>query len=488
MKDEARERGERFNHEWTRRCTNFYVVEAGGIGLDGGMMKLRNGLIGLFACGFSLLGISSMPAGIELEDGDTFVFLGDSITHQCLYTQYIENFFYTRYPERRIHFHNSGVSGDKAGDALARFEEDVAAFKPKYVSVLLGMNDGTYADYDSEIFGIYEKGMTEILDRIEGMDAEPVLMTPTMFDHYQLAIRMQDPTYRFKDRERSPNYNALMAFYGAWVREQAIQRRRPFVNLWGPLNDLTVEMREAEPGFTFITDSIHPVPGGQFVMAFSVLSQLTPERKAVSSIAIVRKGEKWIAGKASGVSDLEGGADGISFTHTAVALPWVVPEAASEADLRHGMEPSARMAYELTKAGHKMSNERMKVAGLTPGSYEVTIDGKSIGKAVSHVQLGTKIELQANENTPQFQQALKVAMLNRERNDKAVRPLRDLWGRMKGARRKLAAGGDEAGFETAVAALRPQIADMIALAKDYEDKIYAANQPVPRKYVVRKVK
>ena len=56
---------------------------------------------------------------IELEDGDTLVFCGDSITHQCLYSQYVETFFYTRYPERRIRFHNASVGGDRVGDALA---------------------------------------------------------------------------------------------------------------------------------------------------------------------------------------------------------------------------------------------------------------------------------------------------------------------------------------------------------------------------------
>ncbi len=65
---------------------------------------------------------------IELNDGDTLVFLGDSITHQCLYTQYVEDYFYTRYPDRRIRFHNAGVSGDKATHALRLFDRDVAAF------------------------------------------------------------------------------------------------------------------------------------------------------------------------------------------------------------------------------------------------------------------------------------------------------------------------------------------------------------------------
>src|SRR5262249_30325371 len=93
---------------------------------------------------------------INLKDGDTLVFLGDSITHQCLYTQYIEDFFYTRYPKLHIHFHNSGVGGDRAKDALTRFDEDVAKYKPNYVTILLGMNDGSYRDFDKAVFDTYQ--------------------------------------------------------------------------------------------------------------------------------------------------------------------------------------------------------------------------------------------------------------------------------------------------------------------------------------------
>src|SRR6187399_1959688 len=82
--------------------------------------------------------------GLGLKDGDRFIFIGDSITHQCLYTQFVENFYYTRNPEKRLHFRNAGVSGDKAQDALNRFDEDIASFKPTIATILLGMNDGTY--------------------------------------------------------------------------------------------------------------------------------------------------------------------------------------------------------------------------------------------------------------------------------------------------------------------------------------------------------
>lgn len=149
---------------------------------------------------------------IELDSGDTLVFCGDSITHQCLYTQYVEDFFYTRYPERKIRFHNAGIGGDKAFDALMRFDRDIAAYKPKYVTVLLGMNDGTYANFDQAVFDTYERDMTELLDKLEGIteghriytdlvaqavrqmakDARPVdhgpkLKTAFVDDHWQAA-------------------------------------------------------------------------------------------------------------------------------------------------------------------------------------------------------------------------------------------------------------------------------------------------------------
>ena len=64
------------------------------------------------------------PPPVELSDGDSFVFIGDSITHQCLYTQYVEDYFYTRYPGKRIHFRNAGVGGDTAHQVLVRFDNE----------------------------------------------------------------------------------------------------------------------------------------------------------------------------------------------------------------------------------------------------------------------------------------------------------------------------------------------------------------------------
>lgn len=422
---------------------------------------------------------------LQLQDDDTLVFLGDSITHQCLYTQYIEDFFYTRYPDRRIHFHNAGVSGDKAGDALARFKDDVAAFTPTAVTLLLGMNDGQYEPFSAETFQTYRDGMDELLDEIEALGAQPIALSPTMFDHHQLALRQKDPSFRFKDRSFDGNYNSLMAFYGAWLRETSGKEHIPFVNLWGPLNDLSFAARSAQPDFSVVEDSIHPGAAGQFVMAFSTLFASQPERKAVSSIGIIKRGKKWVAGKNSGITDIQASEDGkeISFTFLAKSLPWVVPGESSSYDLKWGKSAPASLGYEMTNAGHKLSNERIRVTGLQPGIYELSIDGAVIG-TFNDVALGSKVELQKYLNTPQSQQALQVAQLNRKRNDEAVRPSRDLWSKIKGIRRK----GDTALFETEYPKLKAQIDELNAKADELQEQIYQIAQPKPRSYRLKWIK
>src|SRR5262245_30057915 len=76
-----------------------------------------------------------------LSEGDTWVMGGDSITAQHLHSNYFEAFCYARYPKLAFRFRNSGVGGDTIPSLLARFDWDVAAWKPTVVSVELGMND-----------------------------------------------------------------------------------------------------------------------------------------------------------------------------------------------------------------------------------------------------------------------------------------------------------------------------------------------------------
>lgn len=421
----------------------------------------------------------SMPAKIDLQDGDTFVFLGDSITHQRLYTQYVEDFFYQRFPDRRINFHNAGVGGAKAWDALARVSRDVLQYKPRYVSVLLGMNDGSYQPFNADVFATYSKDMTELVGKLREGGAIPILMSPTMFDSRAARLNPR--------RKREPamlaEYNGVLAYYGRWLQEQAVENGFSYVDMFGLLNDLTVEAREKDPAFTLIKDAIHPDPPGQVVMAFAMIDDLGL-RKGLSSIRIQPsvKGMKASAsgGKVEGLRSADGT---IEFNWTANALPWVLP-------------PEAQIGVDMLHLGHKATSEALSVNGLASGKYDLLIDDVAVG-TYTDVQLARRVELQGNAKTPQYQQALEVAMLNKQKNEGPVKQLRDGWRTFQQwARRSrdLASQPNNQELVAAVAKNQKRLASLEenikaaeAGAKEIEDKIYKVNQPVTRHYVLRKV-
>lgn len=419
-------------------------------------------------------GFKPIVGKFELSDGDSVVFLGDSITHQCLYTQYVEDYFYTRHPEMRIDFHNAGVGGAQALDALDRFDRDVAAYKPKYVTILLGMNDGHYIPFDQATMDLYHAGMTELLKRIDAIGATPVLMTPTMYDSRAARVSRPDTP-----EARLEFYNSVLAYFGSWLREQALTNGYGFVDMYGPLNDITFDQRKSNPDFTMIKDAVHPGAAGQLVMAVAILDDMQVE-KLVSAINvnIDSKGTVKADMKNGELSDVKVLDDGIEFTAHAKSLPLVIPEEAAE-------------GVKLTKLGHRFGRETVEIHGLPEGKYKLTIDGEDCGTYTSQ-RLERHIELQENPTTPQYKQSAEVAAINKERNDGPVHELRLVWSHFQQYSRQLrslASNPENAETKEAVSKAEIQLGDLEkrvkeaeAKAKALEDKIFEINKPKAHVY------
>jgi len=403
------------------------------------------------------------PKGLNLQDGDRFIFIGDSITHQCLYTQYVENFYFTRYPDRRIHFRNAGVSGDRAADVLARFDDDIARFKPTVATVLLGMNDGSYKDFDAETFATYQRDMTAMLDKLDALKCRVFLMGPTMFDHQAWDKRiLENPDYA-KGRNVT-GYNAVLGYYSGWLRETARQRGYGYIDLWASLNNLTEEGRKTDPHFTLIADAIHPDAPGQLAMAHTMLDTFDEPRTVSSITASVGKNQWQLRSKTATLGQPEGTVgQTLSFDLLPTALPWVVGE-------------EAAAGYQMTRAGHTLSQEAYAISGFKPGAYELLMNGQSVGQW-THSAFSRHIEIQEDPDSLTQQQAAQVADLNKQRNDEAIRPLRNLYGQRKGRLRAAQTPEKQAEFETWLTEFQKQQAELEAKAKAFEDQIHQANQP-----------
>src|SRR5262245_7351583 len=129
----------------------------------------------------------------------TWVFTGDSITHGALHTRgwrsYPEHFAErVRWELRRVRdiVINTGISGDRTGGLLADLDWRVLRFKPDVVSVMLGMNDCSAGPGGRDTF---RKNLTEIVTRIQGADAIPLLNTPNTIYVKNAANRADLPAY-----------------------------------------------------------------------------------------------------------------------------------------------------------------------------------------------------------------------------------------------------------------------------------------------------
>src|SRR5437773_9994489 len=107
-------------------------------------MTVRN-LRGLLAVSiFLALAPAASAQTFFLKKGDVVVVMGDSITEQRLYSNYLEIWSQTRFPSYNLVFRNVGIGGDSSGGGNGRFKRDVLPHKPTVLTVDFGMNDGGY--------------------------------------------------------------------------------------------------------------------------------------------------------------------------------------------------------------------------------------------------------------------------------------------------------------------------------------------------------
>jgi hypothetical protein len=145
----------------------------------------------------------------------------------------------------------------------------------------------------------------------------------------------------------------------------------------------------------------------------------------------------------------------------------------------------------LANLGHELGEESMEVHGLAKGRYTLLIDGQPVGDYAS-TQLEKGIDLQDNPKTPQYQQALAVALLNKQRNEGPIDALRNEWWNYQDyvdARRDVQEHPDNSLFQDALSKASAQISGMKervaqddAAAQIIEDHIYEINKPVVRRY------
>ena len=302
-----------------------------------------------------------------LKKGDVVVVMGDSITEQRLYSNYLELWSQTRFPSYNLVFRNVGIGGDRSTGGNGRFKRDVLPFKPTVLTVDFGMNDGNYwwvgkmagkktiaqADIDAA-YGTYMKGLQGIADQAKAANIRVAWVTPQPVEN-----NPGDP---------NEMYNPTLGRFSDGVKEIAKKNDGLFADQFHPYWAVIHKAREAgEKGRITGGDAVHPGPPGQALMAASILKALGFP-KLVSSVDVtVGPNLVGAVGQNCGAfSDVKSLAGGVSFKRQDLALPFF-PE-------------QAKSLLKWTPLLEEMNDYGLKVTGLRAGKYDVKLEGKKVAE------------------------------------------------------------------------------------------------------------
>jgi len=202
---------------------------------------------------------------MRFEPGQTILFIGDSITdcdrrgaaapYGNGYMRLVRDLLLARYPDYGLRFVNRGVSGDTTRHLAARWERDVIAERPDWLTVLIGINDVWRAfgsdRHEAVPLAQYTATLRRLLDRTRAATAARlILMEPYMIE--------PDPAQPMRRQ---------MDAYGAAVRHLAAEYQAVLVRTQAAFD---AALHQTTPA-AWADDQIHPNGPGHAVIALAFL-------------------------------------------------------------------------------------------------------------------------------------------------------------------------------------------------------------------------
>jgi lysophospholipase L1-like esterase len=325
-------------------------------------MRMMRHLIALAALGLGSLAPESASAGFALRDGDTVVFLGDSITAARTYGKIVENYTLLRYPERRVGFINSGWGGDTAAGGLKRLDRDVFARGATVLIVAYGVNDigwGLKADEEHE--RIYLDAIRDIVDRCKKRTVRVFVCSA--------AITAEDPD------QAEGGFLQGMCDEGMAVARQegegAIDVQRVMRKIQRRVRAAAEAAKsEKDKPTLHAADGVHLNDLGQLAMAFAILKGLGAPAD-VSSVTVDAGGPRLVEATGCRVMNLTGDAGELVFDGLDEGLP-----------VNFGV--FGALQFRFVPVREELNRYLLAVKGLPEGRYEILSDGRPLGAFPAH--------------------------------------------------------------------------------------------------------
>jgi len=409
---------------------------------------------------------ASRAAEFPLKDGDVWVMAGDSITAQHLHSNYFEAFCYARYPNLKFSFRNSGVGGHTIPSTLARFDYDIAAWKPTVVSVELGMNDkgGTATEK-------FVANMGTMVERIRGIKARPVILSASPVNNGETMAKLGG-------NQRLHEYAAALQDYAAKENIPYSDQFHALIDLWGankPKENLANAVASLKPVAAddsvagvdhlraFLSaqeknpakpvsmqgDAVHPGPPGQLMMAAALLRELGAD--GFVSSAFVDASGKLIEAKGCKIENLKAEGGRIEFDRQDERSAFPIPD-------------EARQILAFYPAVLDLSQYLLKVGGLKEGTWTLKINGVATA-ALSARELEAGVNLTAFGAMPQAKEVNPIVAQMRAILA-AVASKEGIVGQWRSLSQKAHAAGADPALKEQLAALTQKVEEADAKIRD----------------------
>ena len=323
---------------------------------------------------FSVLVLMTMSqasaADFALRDGDTVVFLGDSLTTARSYGKMVENYTLLRFPQRKMRFINAGIGGDTAAGGLKRIERDVFAHKATVLIVAFGTNDiGWGVCADDEHKQTYLNAVKGIVTECRRRDVRVYICSA--------AVTGADP------EKSEESFLQKMCDEGMALSKSldgdAIDVQRTMCEIQKRVVLSNANIKDSTKHNTMhLADGTHLNELGQFAMAYAILKGLNAPAE-VSSATLNAADAKVIAATGCSVTDVTRAEGRLEFTRLDEGLPF-----------NDGI--FFALHFRFVPAPAELNQYLLTVKHLPEGRYDLTVDGRAVGTfAAKHLADGLNI-------------------------------------------------------------------------------------------------
>jgi lysophospholipase L1-like esterase len=245
--------------------------------------------------------------------GDRQVYLGDPRTQRPTFGAQVESFVRVRYPALKARFWHYGEnSTTTVADGNARFDDQVAPWKPTVIVLSFGLDDAGMQAFDAAKLEAFKSEMRKLIERSKATGAKVWVLTPPCPESSQ------------RNQLQQIEYDTVIGRYAEAIRGLGTDLNVPVLDWYQAMVDYRARVG-GNPRLALTTASgIDPTPLGASLATNLILSAWNAEPMIFqihadwnSDTASVSAGKVAVAHR---------DADTMILSLTGIPLPWYLPD------------------------------------------------------------------------------------------------------------------------------------------------------------------